>query len=140
MTWWSWISVGLLLLVAEAFFPAGFFLFLFGVAAMIVGVLVGIGLPITFNVQLALFGILSVVLAFTMAKRLRQWFNSKADAQRSDVVGADVVLSGSIAPGEEGNGQLWGASWKVKNIGAGPLAAGAKCKVVEVSGVTLHVQ
>ena len=41
MEWWTWILLGLLLLLAEIVTPGGFYIIFFGVGAVVVGVLAG---------------------------------------------------------------------------------------------------
>jgi len=41
MDWWLWILLGLLLFLAELTTPGGFYIFFFGIGAVIVGILVG---------------------------------------------------------------------------------------------------
>lgn len=69
-THWFWLSLGLILGVAEMVAP-GFFLMWLGLAAIIVGVL-DYFLPITVAYQVAMFAILSVLTVFAGKKFLQQ--------------------------------------------------------------------
>ena len=45
MTWWMWMILGLLLLVAELATPGGFYVIFFGASAIVVGFLSLMGVP-----------------------------------------------------------------------------------------------
>jgi membrane protein implicated in regulation of membrane protease activity len=61
MYWWLWLVLGLVLLGLEIFTPGGFYVLFFGIGALVVGTLVGLGAggPVWF--QWLLFSALSVV-------------------------------------------------------------------------------
>src|SRR3989304_4674160 len=44
MTWWLWVILGFALMGLELFTPVGFYFLFFGVGALVVGLLVGLGL------------------------------------------------------------------------------------------------
>jgi inner membrane protein len=54
--WWTWILLGLVLLLTELVTPRGFYFIFFGSGAVVVGVLAGLKLagPISFQVILFL--------------------------------------------------------------------------------------
>src|SRR5262245_9659366 len=60
MAWWVWILVGLGLLGFEILTPGGFFVLFFGLGAIVVGALTGLGLTGPAWVQWLLFSLLSV--------------------------------------------------------------------------------
>jgi membrane protein implicated in regulation of membrane protease activity len=64
---------------------------------------------------------------------------AKNSQEATDVVGQTVTMKVPIAPGETGDGELWGAQWRVRNNGAAPCSAGDRRKVQAVEGVTLVV-
>jgi membrane protein implicated in regulation of membrane protease activity len=58
LTWWGWLIVGVVLMVAELLMPTGFFLFFFGVGGVITGFLALLGLLPSFIAEgLAFIGI-----------------------------------------------------------------------------------
>ena len=59
-SWWLWLVLGLVLLGVEILTPGGFYIIFFGVAALIVGVLAGLGVGGPLWAQLVLFSVLSV--------------------------------------------------------------------------------
>ena len=81
-THWFWLSLGLVLGVAEMVAP-GFFLMWLGLAALIVGGL-DYFLPITVAYQVAMFAILSVLTVFAGKKFLRENPIETEDAKLND--------------------------------------------------------
>src|SRR5512147_1223918 len=71
MTWWAWILFGFALLVVEMVAPGGLFALFFGIGAVAVGALAGLGVAGPAWVQWALFAALSVSLLVLFRKRLR---------------------------------------------------------------------
>ena len=61
MYWWLWLVLGLLLLGLEALTPGGFYVLFFGVGALVVGTLVGLGASGPVWLQWLLFSAISVV-------------------------------------------------------------------------------
>jgi inner membrane protein len=66
-THWFWLSLGLILGVAEMIVP-GLFLIWFGLAAIVVGLL-DYAFPISIPFQVALFVVLSIITVFAGKKR-----------------------------------------------------------------------
>ena len=60
LTWWLWLLGGSALLVLEIITPGGFYVFFFGIGAIIVGLLAALGLAGPAWVQWLLFGAISV--------------------------------------------------------------------------------
>jgi membrane protein implicated in regulation of membrane protease activity len=60
MAWWVWLLVGLGLLGFEMLTPGGFFILFFGLGALVVGALAGLGLTEPVWLQWLLFSVLSV--------------------------------------------------------------------------------
>jgi membrane protein implicated in regulation of membrane protease activity len=68
MIWWYWIFLGLALAGAEMVSPGGFYLLFFGIAAVIVGALVGMNVVQADWLQWLLFSILAVLFATAAAQ------------------------------------------------------------------------
>ncbi len=139
MEWWNWLVLGFILLVLELFTPSGFFFFLFGLAALVVGSGSFLNLWQTFWIQLVLFAALSGVLAFVLREKLVKLLVGGEASVTSDMVGAEIEISADLAPGAHGHGQLHGSPWKVRNVGTSPVTKGDRLKVKSVDGVTLEV-
>jgi membrane protein implicated in regulation of membrane protease activity len=140
MAWWIWIALGLALAAIELATPGGFFIVFFGIAAFVVGVLDLAGLAQRPAVQWLLFTILAVV-ALRLFRRPLLGYHGMAGG-RDDVdslVGAVAVAAGAILPGGHGRAELRGTMWSARNVGAALLAAGQRCRVVAVEGLTLDI-
>ena len=142
MAWWIWVIVGLILLGAEMAVPGGIVLLFFGAAALIVGLLVAPGLDLPAWGEFALFSALSVAsllgLRGPIQRRLKR--GSGRDTDIDSLLGEVAVLAQDVAPGAEGKAELRGTTWSARNTGDRPLAAGQKCVVERVEGLTLFVR
>ena len=139
MSSWTWFIAGIVLLFSELVLPMGFFLFLLGVAAALVGIATEFGLVAGWQTQAVAFAVLAVVFPFAFAARLKKAFFRKSTEASDDTIGKVVVVAEDIAAGGDGSGELWGSVWRLKNVGSTTLPAGAKAVVVAAHGVTLHV-
>ena len=136
---WTFVIVGLVLVALEMLAP-GFFLIWLGLAAIVVG-LVNFAVALPWEANGILFALLSVALAL-LGKRLT-WRQGDDEAttmhlnQRAKaLIGRVATLDQPIVAGE-GRVKFDDAIWAAK----GPdLPAGAKVKVVSVSGKVLSVE
>lgn len=142
MAWWVWMLLGAALLALEMLTPGTFFVLFFGVAALVVGALVGIGLTGEAWVQWLLFSVLSLVSLLAFRGRLLAYFSKS----RSSTVGTESLL-GEVAtlledlePGAVGKAELRGAAWSVRHREERPLPRGQRCRVEKVDGLTLWVR
>jgi membrane protein implicated in regulation of membrane protease activity len=138
--WWHWLVLGLLLVVGELATPGGFYILFFGISALLVGVLAGVGIagPVWF--QVLLFSILAVVGLAVFRTRLLSWMQVNPQAPQIDTLVGEVGTVGEpLAPGSMGKVQLRGASWSARNASDATLETGARCRVVRVDGLTLYV-
>ena len=141
MIWWYWMLVGLVLAAIELATPGGFFFAFFAVSAILVGLLELGGLIETDAVQWALFSALSVACLVFFRKPLADWM---ARTQRGDavdsLVGELAVPATAISAGEHGRAELRGAMWTVRNVDAGGVAPGERCRVVAIRGLELDIR
>jgi membrane protein implicated in regulation of membrane protease activity len=142
MAWWVWAIAGLGLLGLELFVPVDFFVFFLGVAALGVSVGVAFGLTTTTGAQLFLFSILAVLatlgLRGPLVARLRRAQDLGVGIE--NLIGEIAVLTGPLAPGEVGKGELRGSLWSVRSEHAEPLPAGRRCRVERVEGLLLWIR
>ena len=140
MIWWLWLVIGLVLVGVELMTPGGFFVLFFGVAALVVGVLVRVGAAEVAWVQWLLFSALSVLSLAIFRKPLMRRFRLSESAPPVDsMIGeACVVVQ---APGADGYGkvELRGTSWTAR-AAAGSFVAGQRCRVERVDGLTLWIR
>jgi inner membrane protein len=138
--WWHWLVLGLLLVVAELATPGGFYIIFFGVGALLVGTLAALEIGGPLWVQVVLFPIISVLGLALFRTRLLALTQVDPQAPPVDtLVGEIGTVSEAVAPGSVGKVELRGASWSARNASSAMLAAGARCQVVRVEGLMLHV-
>lgn len=141
MTWWMWMILGLLLMLAELATPGGFYVIFFGASALVLGLLslVGISGPQWF--QWLLFTSLSVLGMALFRQRLLQRLGIPPRPDDLDtVVGKVALVVEPMPPGSFGRVEMRGTAWSAKNIGPQPLASGERVKVEQVDGLILGVR
>ncbi|MEQ1688339.1 MAG: NfeD family protein [Sphingopyxis sp.] len=134
----AWLTVGVLLCIAEMVLP-GVFLMFMGIAALVTGVLTYL-LPINMELQLLCFAVIAISSAYIG----RRWFRPGAivtdDPLLNDrlarLVGEVVTLVEPITGGR-GRAQVGDSVWSVR----GPdTAAGARMRVTGAEGNVLTVE
>jgi membrane protein implicated in regulation of membrane protease activity len=139
--WWLWLLLGLVLLGVEILTPGGFYFLFFGVAALVVGCLAGLGVGGPLWAQLVVFSVLSIVTLAALRPYLVRWTRSGERPDPVDRLESEVaVLADDLAPGAYGKAELRGTSWTVVNHDQRPLARGQRVRVVRVDGLTLWVE
>jgi membrane protein implicated in regulation of membrane protease activity len=139
--WWAWALLGLVLLGVEVFTPGGFFVLFFGVGALVVSVLVGLGLGGPAWTQWLIFSVVSVVSLLLFRNRLLARFGHDEPTPRLDTLEGEVALPlEDLAPGAVGKAELRGTVWTARNTDAAPLARGQRSRVVRVDGLTLNLR
>jgi membrane protein implicated in regulation of membrane protease activity len=137
-THWFWLSLGLLLGVAEMVAP-GFFLMWLGLAALIVGGL-DYFLPITVAYQVAMFAILSVLTVFAGKKFLQKNPIETEDAKLNDrgarLTGEIVTVVEAITNGN-GRVKVGDSVWSARGVDA---AIGSRVRVTGADGAVLLVE
>ena len=137
-THWFWLSLGLLLGVAELVAP-GFFLMWLGLAALIVGGL-DYFLPITVAYQVAMFAILSVLTVFAGKKFLQKNPIETEDAKLNDrgarLTGEIVTVVEAITNGT-GRVKVGDSVWSARGVDA---AIGSRVRVTGADGAVLLVE
>jgi membrane protein implicated in regulation of membrane protease activity len=142
MAWWLWMALGLALLAGEMVTPGGFYVFFFGVAALLVGVLGGLGIAGPVWLQWLLFSILSVASVLVLREPLKRRMGSggSADGEIDTLVGEQAVILDDMPPGAVGKAELRGATWNARNADIRPLARGDRGRVIRVEGLTLALK
>jgi len=135
---WNWLIFGFILMALETLAP-GVFLFWFGLAALLVG-LVSFAMHPSWQTQLLMFAVFAVA-AVPLWRRLAQSRNRASDSnpflnRRADaLVGRVFTLEKPIVDGT-GTVRIDDTIWRV----AGPDApAGSRVKVVQADGANLTV-
>ena len=140
MIWSYWLFVGLVLAGAEMLSPGGFYLLFFGMAALIVGALTGLGIVQTAWLEWLLFSILAVVSLLLFRGPLLRMTNSTPTYAVDTMVGESAVLLDDLPSGHTGKAELRGTTWTTRNEGASPLAKGQRAIVTKVDGLMLWVR
>ena len=138
--WWHWLVLGLVLAVAEMAAAGGFYIIFFGIGALTVGVMAGLGIAGPPWLQFILFGVISAAgLAFFRGSLLRR-FQPDPQAPKIDtLVGEVAVATEDFGPGGIGRVELRGSAWAARNEAGVTVSRGARCLVTRVDGLTLHI-
>lgn len=135
---WHWLLAGLLLLSLEAFFPGAIFLWM-GVSALVVGALAWLVPGISWQVEVALFGALSIASFFAYKK----WKPHPAPTDQpalnrrgQSYVGRSFTLESPIVNGV-GTLRVDDSQWRISGADA---PAGTRVNVVRADGATLQVE
>jgi membrane protein implicated in regulation of membrane protease activity len=136
---WVWLVGGIGLVIMELATPCGFFLFILGASAVIVGLVASLGLASSWVVQATLFCAVAVVSWLSFGRRMRE-ARKHVVKRHGNVEGSIVKISTDIAPGSSGSGELWGTQWRIENVGDVVLEAGTEAVVVASEGLGLRVK
>jgi hypothetical protein len=141
MNWWLWLVLGLILIGLEVLTPGGFYVLFFGVGALMVGTLAGLGWGGPTWLQWLLFSAISVVSLLIIRPHLIRLTRSQERPDPMDTLeGETAILTEEVAPGGVGKAELRGTTWTVLNRDERPLPRGRRCRVVKVDGLTLWVR
>jgi len=140
MAWWVWVLGGLVLLAAEAALPGGFFAVFFGIAAILVGLAKALGPGLPAPVEWLLFTVLSVGGLLLFRRPLVKRFRLLRGRPVDRLEGETAVVLEEIRPGDVGRAELRGSTWRARTSGDVALAAGRRCRVERVEGLTLWLR
>lgn len=142
MVWWLWVLLGLGLLSFEVLTPGGFFAVFFGLAALVLGALTGLGLAGPPWLQWLLFSGFSVAQVLLLRPPLlaRAKAAPKSLAPMDSLVGEVAILLEDLPPGAVGKAELRGSGWTARSAEPKALAKGARCRVERVEGFTLWLR
>jgi membrane protein implicated in regulation of membrane protease activity len=140
MAWWIWIIVGAILLAAEALITADFYLVFFGLAGLLVGLLDVCGAHLPAWTQWLLFAVLAVAGLVLYRGPLKRKL-SKVDREMGpEMIGETASAQTPIPAGGRGRVDLRGTAWDALNDGGADVAAGGRCVVVGLDGLTLRIR
>lgn len=135
---WHWLILGVVLIILEVLAPGAFFLWL-GVSATVVGIILWILPNMSWEMQLLIFSVISVVSIALWLIRLRKHPTESEDSNLNErtnqYVGRVFTL---VEPIVDGYGKIHvdDAYWKVNGE---DREKDKKVKVVGVDGLTLKV-
>lgn len=139
LTWWLWLLAGSVLLGLEIITPGGFYVFFFGIGAIVVGLLAAAGIAGPVWMQWLLFGVISIAALALFRRPLLRKF-SVSDRPVDTMVGEVAVALADIQADGIGKAELRGSVWTARNEGPVDIAAGQRCRVQRIEGLTLHVR
>ena len=122
MLWWHWLLLGLVLTALELATAGGFYIVFFGVAAIIVSVLVllDVGGPVWF--QLLLFSALAVASLLFFRNPLMRRLHLTGGAPDMDTLATETgTVLEAMAPGANGRVEVRGTTWSARNVGTASL-------------------
>lgn len=141
MIWWYWMLLGLALLGAEMMTPGGFYILFFGLSALTVGTMAGLGFVEADWLQWLLFsGIAVGSLLLCRGPLLAMMKRNASEMPDIDSMAGELAIPlEPLAVGETGKAELRGTTWTAKNVGTAPLGKGQRGKVTHVEGLTLWI-
>jgi|SRR4051794_17983223 membrane protein implicated in regulation of membrane protease activity len=141
MIWWYWMLLGLVLFGAEMMTPGGFYMLFFGLSALMVGTLAGLGLVEADWLQWLLFSAIAVMsLVICRNPLLAMLKGNVSEMPDIDSMAGEVAIPlEPLAAGATGKAELRGTTWTAKNVGTVPLHKGQRGKVTHVEGLTLWI-
>jgi membrane protein implicated in regulation of membrane protease activity len=121
--------------------PGGFYILFFGLAALAVGTLAGVGLVQTEWIQWLLFSGLAVLSLLVFRGPLLAWIKTQeVETPAVDSMGGETAIPlEDLVPGGTGKAELRGTTWTAHNAGAALLKKHQRCKVERVEGLTLWI-
>lgn len=134
-----WIVFGLALLVFEVLTPGGFFAVFFGVAAILVAVLVRFELLTNVWTQWLLFAVSGVGLLAAFRPTFRRLLETRLPKVDS-LVGEIAIASEDFGPDARGKAELRGSSWNAHFQGPSGARKGDRLRVTKVDGLWLSVE
>ncbi|OAI44115.1 hypothetical protein AYO43_09530 [Nitrospira sp. SCGC AG-212-E16] len=141
MIWWYWMLLGIVLLGAEMLTPGGFYILFFGLAALIVGSLTGLGFTQAEWLQWLLFSGVAILSLLVFRGPLLAWIKTR-DKELPTVdsmVGESAMLLEDVGPSGTGKVELHGSTWTAHNAGSALLKKGQRCKIERVEGLALWI-
>ena len=142
MTWWLWAFLGLFLLGSEIVTPGGFYMLFFGIGALVVGALVGLGMIHSEWMSWLLFSVFSVASLVILRPPLRRLMTAdRGNASSVDTMGGETaIVLQDLPPGATGKAECRGSTWNAHNAGDKPLLKGQRSLVDRVDGITLWIK
>ena len=142
MTWWLWAFLGLFLLGSEVVTPGGFYMLFFGIGALVVGALVGLGVIQSEWVSWLLFSVFSVASLVILRPPLRRLMTAdRGNGSSVDTMGGETaIVLDNLPPGATGKAECRGSTWNAHNAGDKPLLKGQRSRVERVDGITLWIK
>ncbi|NMG16060.1 NfeD family protein [Aromatoleum bremense] len=140
--WWQWAVAGIVLILAELAIPS-FFVIWFGVAALVMALVVLAAPALTLTTQLALWTALSLAMVALWFRVFKPGFHkTRIGTSAGEVIGEVGLLVGAVAPFQRGRVRfqrpvLGAEEWVC--LAESEIPAGERVRVVAVEGSFLKV-
>jgi hypothetical protein len=140
--WWLWVLLGILLLAIELLTPGGFYVIFFGIGALVTGLLVALGVLEPVWAQWLTFTLLSVATLGLFRGKLLKTMSAgpQQGAPVDSLVGEEAVVTVEVPPGGVGRAELRGSAWSARSGYPSAIAAGTRCRVERIEGLTLWIR
>jgi membrane protein implicated in regulation of membrane protease activity len=136
-----WVLVGFVLTLIELTTPGGFYFLFFGVSALVVGMLTGLGIVSDATVEWLLFSVTSILaLLFFRRPLLKKFHSDTTPVEVDSLVGETALVLDDIPASGFGKVELRGTAWNARNGGSASLSRGQRCTVERVEGLSLWVR
>src|SRR5687767_832471 len=130
LSWWMWVLAGFVLTLVELTTPGGFYFLFFGVSALVIGLLKGIGVVSNATVEWLLFSVTSILALLLFRKPLLKRFHPNASPDLVDtLIGETALVIDDIPASGFGKVELRGTAWNARNGGVESLTRGQRCTV-----------
>lgn len=139
MEWWIWLLAGFALTLGELLTPGGFYLLFFGVGAISTALAAALGLA-GLPLQSGLFLVVSIASLLLFRRPLLGRLQAAHPPPHDSVTGELALPMQAIAVQEVGQAELRGTVWSARNLADRPLAAGERCRVERVEGLTIYLR
>src|SRR5687767_13729744 len=124
------LGVALLVIEVGVFGFSLFILFFIGLACIVTGILMAVGLPQTLVVAFGSVAILSLVFAFSLWKPLKRMQDSGGNKDiKGEFIGHTFTIATPVSPTQVSLHRMSGVDWKVKSDI--PISSGTRVEVVK---------
>ena len=134
-----WVLLGFVLLGIEMASTTMHVAF-FGLGALFVGLLVGLGWNGPLWAELLVFTASALVGLFFIRPPLMRKLNFNEAKVVDTLVGEQAVPMEEIAAQQIGKAEMRGSTWNAQNVGTTTLTKGQRCTVESVDGLTIRIR
>ena len=139
MAWWIWVLIGFALLAIE-FASTTLHVAFFGLGALFVALLVGLGWHGPLWAQLLVFTTFSLVALLVIRPPLMRKLKLNESKDVDTLIGENAIAMDDIAVQAFGKAEMRGSSWNAQNVGTATLSKGQRCTVESVEGLVIRVR
>ena len=137
MAWWIWVAAGVVLASLELLAGGELWLLFAGTAAIIVGLLAGVGMTGLAS-QFLVFSILAASAFFVRRRLLAP--ADKSPVGSDSLVGEVGTAASEILPNKPGHAEFRGSRWTARTASGQAIDAGSSVRVARMEGITLFVE